>query len=114
MTGSNGKSKKKKKINDMSIQDWKNKKIKGSQFTAFNYDQDSLGRKEYPYAMVCFLIDDETTIAVGSDPLSPKDFRDRNENNSFIVDFSIPPKKMLTMNGDRTIYYAKKVGSDIS
>jgi len=93
----------------MAIKDWENKIIKGSQFNAFNYDQDSLDNKIYPYAMVCFVIDEKTMIAVGSDPESPKDFMSKNSSNHFMVDFSIAPKNMLTMQGQKTVYYAKRI-----
>lgn len=93
----------------MSIQNWKNKIIKGSQFNAFNYDQESLNHKVYPYGMVCLVVDDNTMIAVGSDPLSPRDFMDKNRANGFMIDLSIPPKTMLTMQGQKTVYYAKLV-----
>lgn len=96
----------------MSIQNWINRIIRGSQFNSFNYDQDSLNNKEYPYAMVCLVVDENTMIAVGSDPLSPKDFMDKNKHNSFMVDLSIPPKTILTMQGQKTIYYAKLTETD--
>jgi len=93
----------------MSIENWKNKIIKGRQFEAFNYDQESLNHKVYPYAMVCFVVDDNTMIAVGCDPLSPRDFMDKNKANGFMIDLSIPPKKMFTMQGQKTVFYAKLV-----
>lgn len=96
----------------MSIQNWKNKIIKGRQFDTFNYDQESLNHKVYPYAMVCLVVDDNTMIAVGSDPLSPRDFMDKNKGNGFMIDLSIPPKTMLTMQGQKTVYYAKLVESN--
>lgn len=96
----------------MSIQNWKNKIIKGQQFDAGNYDQESLNHKVYPYAMVCLVVDDNTMIAVGSDPLSPRDFMNKNKANGFMIDFSIPPKTMLTMQGQKTVYYAKLVESN--
>lgn len=95
----------------MSIQNWKNKIIKGSQLNSGNYDQDSLNSQNYPYAMVCFEIDENTMIAVGSDPLSPKDFMIKNSLNNFIVDFSIAPRIMFTRFGQKTVYYAKLVES---
>lgn len=93
----------------MIIQNWKDKKIHVSQFNSFNYDQDSLNTDQYPYAMICFLADDETMIAVGTDPLSPKDFMDKNRNSTFMIDFSVPPRTAFTMHGQKTVYYAKKI-----
>lgn len=91
----------------MSIQAWKNKIIKGNKFNKANYDQDSLYDKLYPYAMVCLDIDENLLIAIGTDPLSPKDFMDANCDKNFVIDFSIPPKSMLTLLGQKTVYYAK-------
>jgi hypothetical protein len=93
----------------MTIKDWENKIIKGSQFNAFNYDQNSLDNEIYPYAMICFVIDENTMIAVGSDPESPKEFMNKNISNDFMVDFSIAPKNMLTMQGQKTVCYTKKI-----
>lgn len=93
----------------MPLQNWKDKIIKASQFSGFNYDQDSLNDEKYPYAMICFSLDDYTTIAVGTDPLSPRDFIEKNMNSSYMLDLTIPPRNMLTMQGQKTVYYAKKV-----
>lgn len=98
----------------MEIKDLKNKIIRGNNFTDFNYDQDSLNDETYPYAMVCLVLNENTMVAVGSDPLSPRDFMEQNGGNSFMVDFSIPPRKMQTMQGFKTVYYAKLVKSEQS
>jgi|TARA_R110000796_G_scaffold237019_2_gene356835 hypothetical protein len=93
----------------MSIENWKNKKIKGSEFTTFNYDQDALYDEIYPYAMICFILDQNTMIAVSSGEESPRQFMENSKNKYFLLDTSIPPKKnILTMNGQKTIYYAKE------
>ncbi len=92
----------------MSINDFKNRAIKGSQFTSFNYDQEALGSKEYPYSMICLNVDDDTLLAVGCGELSPREFMNNNQNTNFILDTSITPKNMFTMHGQKTVYYAKK------
>ena len=96
----------------MSIQDWRNRLIRTSQFPYFNYDEFTFDKekKTFPMAMICLLIDDDLMIAVGCDPLSPMDFRAKYPDSIFKIDFSIPPRTTITMYGDRTIYYATKAG----
>jgi len=37
---------------------------------------------------------------------------DKNKANGFMIDLSTPPKTMLTMQGQKTVYYAKLVESN--
>lgn len=59
--------------------------------------------------MIYFVIDENITIAVVSDPLSPRDFMDKNYSNRFMVNFSIPPRNMFTVQGQKKVYYARLV-----
>jgi len=99
----------------MTIKDFENKTFKGSNFNKWTYDYtqtlEELKKSGYPYSMACFAINDSEIIAFGSerDDQSPRDIIDENQNSNFIVDFSKSPKKMDTMLGHRTVYYAKKV-----
>jgi hypothetical protein len=90
------------------MEEFKNKKLPMVLFSSFNYDQDSLNHDVYPYAMICYNIDDNTMIAVGVDPMSPVSYKEKNMGAEFIIDLSIEPKNMLTMDGKKTVYYAKK------
>lgn len=90
----------------MEIQELRHKIIKGKEFTGWNYDGDSLSHETYPYAMICLDLNESTLIAVGTDPLAPRDFLEQNAENSFMVDFSISPRKMQTSFGYKTVYYA--------
>ena len=92
----------------MPIGNYKNKMIKGAQFTSFNYDHDREQNDIYPFAIIYLSVDDETAIAIGTDPMSPRDFFEKNHSNSFMLDLSIPPKEIY----GTTYYYAKLVISD--
>lgn len=94
------------------IDSLKSQILKGKHFSSFNYDHSeslaALKIKGYPYAMICLLLNDEITIAVGTDPQSPKDFFVENQNTSFIVDLNLAPRQLETREGKRLVYYAKK------
>ena len=99
----------------MEIKDFENKTFKGSNFNNGTYDfsqsLEELNKTGYPFSMACFEINESELIAFGSerDSQSPRDIIDENQNSNFRVDFSIKAKKMDTMLGQRTVYYAKKV-----
>jgi hypothetical protein len=59
------------------------------------------------HIQTCFNIDDNLMIAIGCDPLSPKQFIDNNKHNSFIIDLTKGCKKV----GNSTVYFAKKTDS---
>ena len=99
----------------MTIQDFENKIFKGSNFNRWTYDNtqslEELKKADYPYSMACFEINNSELIAFGSEreTQSPRDIIDENQNSNFIIDFVKTPKKMDTMLGLRTVYYAKKL-----
>jgi hypothetical protein len=95
----------------MNINDWKGKTFPGNYFDAWFY-ADSLEECEKngePFSCVYFMVDQNTIIETGCDPLSPREFLDENIGSKFYVDFSIECKKM----GDWTVYYAKKIPEDL-
>jgi hypothetical protein len=99
----------------MNIKDFENKTFKGSSFNKFTYDHtqslDELKEAGYPYSMACFEINESEMIAFGAerDSQSPRDIIDENQNSNFMIDINKKPKKMDTMLGHKTVYYAKKV-----
>lgn len=90
------------------------KKFKGALFNSFFYaiSLEHAEENGYSYANACFDLDDRTLIAYGTDPESPREFKDNNKYNDFVVDTS---KEPFTINGNpmvigKTIYYAIKCG----
>jgi hypothetical protein len=83
------------------------KTFKGAQFNSWFY-ADSLEEAQkngYSYSNACFNLDSNTVIAHGTaHNESPRDFIDKNLNNTFTIDTSKPP---LIKNG-KTIYFAKR------
>jgi hypothetical protein len=102
------------------IDQWKNKTFKGSQFNNGVYDESfplfQLQEMGLPFAMACFEIGPNEVIAVGMDRgnQSPRDFIKENQNNIFTLDESKPSRKIRTMLGEKTVHYAKHVGTEAS
>src|SRR5689334_6079944 len=99
------------------IDQWKGKEFKGSQFNNGVYDETyplfQLKEMGLPFAMACFEIGQNEVIAIGMerDNQSPRDFMKENQNNTFMLDESKPSRKIRTMFGEKTVYYAKKTGT---
>lgn len=91
----------------MSIQNWKDRVFQGSKFDNAFYADDVFECKKNgeAYANAFFAVDEDTIISIGCDPISPREFMDRNQDKSFILDTSKQPKKFR----GKILYYAKPV-----
>ena len=98
----------------MRINEFLNQVFVGDQvFHTWEYD-DSLSpdkRKELgvPYSLVCAELDDNTIIAYGTDPDSPRDFMKVSGRKKFKLDASKTPRIIdgSMLSGEKRVFYTK-------
>lgn len=100
----------------MAIENWINKKFKGSEFTGWNYDESlTLGELielGYPYSTACIELNDDTIIAVDCGDESPIDFIADNQDTLFILDAFKHPRRIDSFLGNVKMFYAKHLSSE--
>lgn len=88
-----------------------NKVFKGSIFSSWIYMSKEEKDRGYPFACASFNLDEKTIIAIGTAyDETPREFIDKNQQNTFIIDDSIPP----LFKNEKIIYFSKRVGKDLT